>query len=359
MKIVCSGGGTLGPVTPVLGLLAQLKNANYDVEPVWVATKRGPERELLDQEGIRWTTIAAGKYRRYTSWRNIIDPVFIVIGFFQAMIFLWKEKPTCCLSAGGYNAVPVHWAAWLLGIPTWIHQQDITIGLANKLMAPVATVITTSLSSMTAQFPAKKTYWLGNPVRQDIFGIDRQHAREQFGVPEGLPVVFVTGGGTGSLRVNQLLVEALPHLDGECFIIHLSGKERPKKLLQEATKHTRTYAVYDFFTTQMKEAYAAADLVISRGGFGTLTELAALKKAVIVIPKTGQQEENVAYLAKAGAVKMVFEHRSDGYALAKMVKTLLADTQTINTLGNRLHDMLPPADQAAVIKVLRTLTKDV
>lgn len=356
MKIIFSGGGTLGPVTPLLAMRETIQQEFPNTYFIWVGTRRGPEKELVEQAGIPFFTLSSGKFRRYLSFWNVTDIFRIVIGFFQSLVLLWKEDPDICISAGGFISVPLHWAAWFLGIPTWIHQQDIRVGLANKLMVPFATIITTSLERQLKEFPKKKTMWLGNPIRSEVFEGTALQARKRFELDAKAPVVFATGGGTGSMKVNQMVVQAVQHLQGKCQIVHLTGKERPQELIGPAQRQFSHYKPYQFFTEEMKDAYAVADVVISRGGFGTLTELAALKKPAILVPKEGHQQENVRFLEEANAAELVNEKTSDGNYLAKVVKELLEDADERKKLGERLHAMLPPAKKEKIIEIIGKLT---
>lgn len=355
VKIVFSGGGTLGPVTPLLALSEVIQEKYPDAQFLWVGTKKGPERPLIEQRQIPFRTISSGKFRRYISVWNVTDIARIGIGFFQSLYILWREQPSLCISAGGFISVPLHWAAWFLGIPTWIHQQDVRVGLANRLMAPVATKITTALEQSVHFFPKKKTQWLGNPIRQDVFKGNIEQARKVFQLDSSLPVVFATGGGTGSMRVNQLVVEAVQHLKSHAQIIHLTGKERPQELAERAKKHFDFYHVYQFFSEEMPHAYACADVVISRGGFGTITELAALGKPAILIPKPGHQVENVSYLKKAEAVILLSEQTADGYLLAKTIQDLLEHPEKLHALGARLAAVLPPAKKEDIVIIINEL----
>jgi len=352
MKILFSGGGTLGPVTPLLAIRDSIQAQYPDVECVWVGTKKGPEKGLVKEQGIAFYSIQSGKFRRYFSLMNFVDIFRFVIGWFQSLRILWKESPDVCVSAGGFTSVPLHWAAWLFGTPTWIHQQDIHVGLANKLMVPVAKVITTATREHLDLFPKRKTTWLGNPVRQDILEGDKVRAKKLFGLQDGLPVIFATGGGTGSLRVNQLIVEAVGQLEGRAQVIHLTGRERPQGLAENASKHLVHYQVHQFFTHEMKDAYAAADIVISRGGFGTITEIAALRKVAVLIPKPGQQEENVAFLKDVGAAVFVDETMTDGLRLAKLLRDLLEDDEKRKKMGEKLGEVMPVAKKQEILNIL-------
>ncbi len=355
MKIIFSGGGTLGPVTPLLAMKEIIEQVYPNAEFFWIGTVNGPEKELVQKEGIQFFAISSGKLRRYISIWNVVDIFRLVAGFFQSLKIIWKHNPDVCISAGGFVSVPVHFAASFLVVPTWIHQQDIQVGLANRLMSPLAHIITVATKQQLSFFSRTKTFLLGNPIRRAVFTGVKQSAKKLFGIESDLPVVFVTGGGTGSLKVNQMIVEALPQLQGVCEVIHLSGKERPHELTERAAKHSKFYHTYEFFTSEMKEAYALADIVVSRGGFGTLTEIAALHKAAILIPKPGHQEQNVAFLRNANAALMLDERNDNGLILAGKIKELLHDHKMRDDLSDRLQSLLSPAKSEKVIEILKKI----
>lgn len=355
MKIVFSGGGTLGPVTPLLAI-AQAYKAKYpNTEFIWIGTKNGPEKELIESYNIRFHTLTAGKWRRYFSVLNIFDLFRIAVGFLQSFVFLLKEKPALIVSAGGFVSVPLHWAGALLGVRQWIHQQDWEVGMAIKLMAPFADLITVSLNKNLSAFDEGKAVWLGNPVRQEILQGDKARARKIFGITSDLPVVLATGGGTGSLKVNQMVVESIQHLQGFCEIIHLSGKERPQELVEHASKFFNYYHHFQFFKNEMADAYALADIIVSRGGFGSLSEIAALSKPAILIPKPGHQFDNVKFIASAGAAIFVDERTADGNYLAKTIKQLLADDITQRRLGKKMSAVMPAAKPSEIISIIDNL----
>lgn len=353
MKILFSGGGTLGPVTPLLAIHETIAAAHPKAEFLWVGTKNGPERDLVEASNIGFVPIASAKFRRYISFRTLVDIAGLFVGFFQSIGIIWKENPSLCISAGGFTSVPLHWAAWLFGVPTWIHQQDVRVGLSNRLMAPIAKQITTALETSAEHFSKRKTFHLGNPVRKDITSGKKKDALALFSINDDKkPVIFAMGGGTGSMKVNQLLITAINHLEGQAEVIHLSGKERPQELVDRTQEHFDHYHPYQFFTNEMKHAYAAADIVISRGGFGSLTEIAALGKPAIIIPKPGHQEENVGFLAEEGAVLLVDERTSDGHYLANVIRELLADKQKRDDMGRQIQAKLPVAKDEDILTLV-------
>lgn len=358
MKIIFSGGGTLGPVTPLLSIMEAYKEVDKDAQFIWVGTADGPEREVIKAYHMPFFVIGAGKWRRYFSWANAFDIFKVIIGFFQSIMLLWHEKPDLLISAGGFVSVPLHWAGAFLGIPSWIHQQDVRPGLAIRLMVPVAKKVTTALKETMRFFPKRKTEWLGNPVRY-FAPENREEACKKFGIPNTAEtIIFALGGGTGSHSINKMILEALPAWPRNWHIIHLTGKERPGELQHKAMQTFTNYHVYDFFTSQMASAYSIADIVIARAGFGTLSELAYFSKASIVMPMPHtHQEENVVFLEKQHAIIRLYEEVDTGLKLAHVVSDLVRNNDTRRALGTKLHDLIPIAEKDRMVKIIHFLTK--
>ncbi len=355
MKIMFSGGGTLGPVVPLLAIAETCKRYNAQTEFVWVGTQHGPEKDLVAEYDIPFISIMSGKLRRYISLWNIFDIFKIIFGFLQSLFVLWQQKPDMLITAGGFVSVPLHYAAFALGIPTWVHQQDAQVGLANKLMSYVAQVVTTALRDTQKYFSENKTIWMGNPVR-DLHPDDFLQSRHIFNIPEQAPVILAMGGGTGSATVNKLVVEALPAWPRNWHVIHLVGRERPKDLQENATKVFPNYHVYPFLKSEMKDAYAIADVVITRAGFGSLTELASLGKASIVLPMAGtHQEVNARLLAQQKAVIVMDERMDSGLKLARLAADLIDLPETRSYLGDRLRTVLPPAEPKQIMGIIDKL----
>lgn len=358
MKIVFSGGGTLGPVTPLLSVMEVYKKKYPESVFLWVGTKEGPEKKIIDEYHIPFFIIGAGKWRRYFSWANFLDIFKLVIGFFQSIILLWHEKPDLLISAGGFVSVPLHYAGAFLGIPSWIHQQDVRPGLAIKLMIPVAKKVTTVLQETTKYFPKKKTEWFGNPIRK--FNLDSiEEARSYFSIPENVEaVIFALGGGTGSKNINKMILEALPSWPRNWHVIHLTGKERPGELHKKAMKTFNNYHVFDFFNSEMGKAYQIADVVVARAGFGTLTELAYFSKSSVIMPISNtHQDDNVAFLEKNHAVIRVHEETDIGLKIAHIVSGLVRNKNRRDSLGKTLHKIIPIAEDERIIKIIDFLGK--
>ncbi|KKR34474.1 MAG: UDP-N-acetylglucosamine-N-acetylmuramyl- (pentapeptide) pyrophosphoryl-UDP N- acetylglucosamine transferase [Candidatus Magasanikbacteria bacterium GW2011_GWA2_40_10] len=347
----------MGPVVPLLAIAEIYHKHNPQVEFIWVGTKNGPEKELVDRYHIPFFTITSGKLRRYTSLWNFFDIFKIIFGFFQSLFLLWHEKPSLLITAGGFVSVPLHFAAYALGIPAWVHQQDSLAGLANKIMSRIAKKITTALRESEKDFPENKTEWIGNPVR-NLSVADINESRRKFSVPQGAPVILAMGGGTGSASINKLVMEAVSAWPREYQVIHLVGKERPRELQESASKVFPNYHVYQFLKEEIKDAYAIADVVIARAGFATITELAALGKPAILLPMSGtHQEVNSKLLADHQAAIVMDEKVADGLKLARTVVDLIAYPETRRYLGERLQTILPPAKPQRVVDIIEQLVE--
>ncbi|NTU98805.1 undecaprenyldiphospho-muramoylpentapeptide beta-N-acetylglucosaminyltransferase [Candidatus Falkowbacteria bacterium] len=336
-KIILTGGGTGGSVTPLLAIAeaVQIEMGAEAVEFVWVGSKKGIERVMVERTNIAYKSVASGKLRRYCSWQNLVDPFLIAYGFVQSFFFLKKERPDLVMTAGSFVSVPVLWAAKLLKIPTVVHQQDLRPGLANKLMLPCATVITVTFQKSLADF-GPKSRWLGNPVRQSFVQaeekIDLQKVNNQ-----DFPTVLILGGGTGAEAINVLVVEALTDLNEFCKIVHLTGLNK-----QTATSaRQKRYEAHDFLNeNEMAAAYLQADLVVTRAGLGVLSELAYLGKPALVIPiPNSHQEDNAQYFKEAEAAIILDQNRLTPEVFAKIVKESLADKKLISELSKNIQGM--------------------
>jgi UDP-N-acetylglucosamine--N-acetylmuramyl-(pentapeptide) pyrophosphoryl-undecaprenol N-acetylglucosamine transferase len=354
MNIIFSGGGTLGSVTPLLAMYDEFKSDKNNTF-LWVATVGGLEIDIVKRAGMRTVEISSGKFRRYFSLRNFIDIFRFFVGFVESIFVVWRHRPDVCITAGGYVSVPLHMSAWILGIPAWVHQQDVRVGLANRIMSKMATTVTVALEDSLRYFSKNKTVWMGNPVREDVLHGNKRNARQLFGITSSLPVVFVTGGGTGAYSLNHLVAETVQNLDGVCEIIHLTGKGRSSTMIERAAHFFSNYHVFNFFLEEMKHAYALADIVITRGGFGTLSELATLEKCTVVVPKSGHQDGNVQHLREEGAVIVLNDQTTSGHHLSAVIKDLLEDSKRREAMGKKFYELIPSAKPVLMNKILKKL----
>ena len=277
-KIVLTGGGTAGHVTPNLALLPRLKEEGYEI--AYIGSYDGIEKKLVTDFDIPYTGIATGKFRRYLDVKNLTDPFRVVKGFGEARKFLKEYKPDVVFSKGGFVSVPVVRAAASLGIPCIIHESDMTPGLANKLCIPAATKVCCNFPETLKMLPEGKAVLTGSPIREELTQGNKLEGLNLCGFTANKPVILVMGGSQGAANVNKAVRDALPRLLEDFQIVHLCGKDKMDNLLL----NTPGYKQFEYIKSELKDLFAMADIVISRAGANAICELLALKKPNILIP---------------------------------------------------------------------------
>jgi len=352
-RIILSGGGTVGSVTPLLALAEEIRSRSIDVEFLFVGTVTGPERVLVEAANISFIPISAGKLRRYWSIQNFADLGRLWQGYRQAKKILRDWRPYVVVSAGSFVSVPLVWAARQQGIATLVHQQDIRPGLANRLMAPAADVLTATFQASAEKFRGRKVVVIGNPVRTEILTGNIEQAKELFHLTDTKPVLLVLGGGTGSERLNTLIGNMAEELARRWSIIHLTGSER-----EWSRPDFSGYQSHRFLTTELPHALAVADVVISRVGLGALTELSALSKPTIFIPMPGShQEDNATMISQARAGIVVHQDKEVDTKLKTTLERLLTDMAEREQLGKKLHQFYTPGAVATMADQVLHLLK--
>jgi len=334
MKILFSGGGTLGPVTPLLAVADAWRKKDTSVEMVWVGTPKGPEHILIESRGIPFRPLTVARLTRYLSGEWLFFPLALISAFSKAAWILWREKPDIIASAGGYTSVPIVLVGWMMRIPSWVHQSDVEPILTNRLLAPFATWVTTTWQQTHFTFAKRKTACVGNPVRSEMTKGSRAHAEKQFGLQSSKPTVLVIGGGTGSVWLNELADMLKQHLASETQLIHLTGAGK-----LEGRTSSEGHVVKEMMTSELSDAYAIADVVVSRAGAGAIAELSACKKATVIIPlPKSPQEKNADAIKNASVVCEQSTHSKE--EIAQIIQDLLDDPVRRLSLGERLGQAL-------------------
>jgi UDP-N-acetylglucosamine--N-acetylmuramyl-(pentapeptide) pyrophosphoryl-undecaprenol N-acetylglucosamine transferase len=322
-----------------LALAQALRRLEPSVEFLYVGTRDGPEAALAAAQEIRFAGVAAGKLRRYWDVQNLTDPFLIVRGTWESYQLVRRFKPHLAFAAGGFAAVPPMLAARLFaGTKTLIHQQDVEPGLANRLLVPFAQRITVSLASSLAHFPRNRSTVTGNPVRAEVLQADPRVAFARLQLEPEVPLLVVTGGGTGALGLNRLAAAAAQKMVERMQIVHLTGRGRG---VPAETSSSR-YRAIEFLVDEMPHLLAAATIVVSRAGMGTLTELAALGKPSLIVPLPGSHQwANAQAFARLGAIEVADQAALSADTLAARVLSLLDDTPRREQLGQALAASMP------------------
>lgn len=276
--IVLTGGGTAGHVTPNIAMIPRLKELGYTIS--YIGSYEGIEKKLIEEMGIPYYGISSGKLRRYFDVKNFSDPFRVIKGFTEAKKLMKQLKPDVVFSKGGFVTVPVVIAASRKKIPTFIHESDMTPGLANKISIPFATKVCCNFPETVSSLPADKAVLTGTPIRQELMEGSRERALDFTGLSPDKPVIMIIGGSLGAVAVNNAVRAILPELLEKFQVIHLCGKGK----LDESLMETKGYVQYEYIKKELTDLFALADLVISRAGANAICELSALKKPNLLIP---------------------------------------------------------------------------
>ncbi len=367
-----TGGGTGGHVSPALAVIRAIQDLakNQSWQPVfrYIGSKRGIESKLATEAGLEFVGVESGKLRRaikisgYFTKENLLDIFRIPVGVIQSLWQVWKFRPDVVLSTGGYVSVPPVIAAWLLRVPVITHEQTVQIGLANKITARFAKRIALTFEGAAQELSPKlrrKSFVTGNPVRNIIFNGSREKAREFCGfdpADDNLPAIYVTGGAQGARIINRAVESELGNLLGICRVIHQCGQQpagdeqdydKLENIAQTLSPELRRrYWLTRFVGDEIGDIFALADLVVSRAGAGTVTEVSTLGKAAIFIPlvPTGgdEQTRNAQRSVDIGAAIIIPQAEMSGERLINELRILLADQPRIQKMGEAALTLARP-----------------
>lgn len=333
-RIILTGGGTAGHVTPNIALLPRLKELGYDIQ--YIGSYTGIEKELIEPFGIPYHGISSGKLRRYFSVQNFTDPFRVLKGFREAHKLIRQLKPDVIFSKGGFVSVPVVLAGKRCKVPVIIHESDMTPGLANKIAIPSAAKVCCNFPETLKSLPEGKAVLTGSPIRQELLSGNKIAAMDMCHFTSDKPVILVIGGSLGAVAVNNAVREALPELLKDFQIIHLCGKGK----MDESLKDVEGYCQFEYIKNELRNLFALADIVISRAGANAICELLALHKPNLLIPLSanasrGDQILNARSFERQGFSLVLEEEQLTKETLLNAVKTLYENRTTfINSIKN-------------------------
>lgn len=333
-KIVMTGGGTAGHVTPNIALMPALRDAGYDIE--YIGSYNGIEKNLIESLGVKYHGIASGKLRRYFDIKNFSDPFRVIKGYGQAISLMRKIKPDVVFSKGGFVSVPVVLAAKFCHVPAVIHESDITPGLANKIAIKGAKKVCCNFPETLKYLPSEKAVLTGSPIRKELFNGNPQNALKLCNFPNhDKPVLLIIGGSLGSKIVNEAVRKILPELLDNFYVIHLCGKGN----LDNSLTGTIGYAQFEYANEELTDMFALADIAISRAGANSICELLALHKPNILIPLSaaasrGDQVLNAKSFKKQGFSYVIEEENLTESTLLDAVKDVYSNrSKYINAMS--------------------------
>lgn len=352
-RIVLTGGGTAGHVTPCIALLPELKKEGYDIQ--YIGSYNGIDRKLIEEYKIPYYGISSGKLRRYFDPKNFSDPFKVIKGYYEARKILKRLKPDIVFSKGGFVTVPVVLAAKKYHIPVIIHESDMTPGLANKLALPSATKVCANFPETIKYLPEGKAVLTGTPIRRELFSGNKIKGLDFCGFTANKPVILIIGGSTGSRAINEVVRGMLPTLLRDYQVIHLCGKGN----LDERLTDTAGYVQFEYIKAELSDLFAAADIVISRAGANAICELLALRKPNILIPLPAASSRGDQILNAES-----FEHQGYSFVLKEEDLSVSSLLDAINTVTDAKQEYMNAMNQSelnnsidTIIKLIKETTK--
>ena len=318
-RIVLTGGGTAGHVTPNIALIPSLQKEGYEIH--YIGSYDGIERKLIEEMGITYYGISSGKLRRYFDLKNFSDPFKVIKGYTEARKLLKKINPDIIFSKGGFVTVPVVIAAKHLGISAIIHESDMTPGLANKLAIPSATKVCCNFPETMKYLPEGKSVLTGSPIRHELMEGSKEKALHFLGFTSDKPVIMIIGGSLGSVAINNAIRNNLDTLLEQFQLVHLCGEGK----LDPSFEGKKGYRQFEYIKKELADIFALSDVVISRAGANAICELLALRKPNILIPLSaaasrGDQILNARSFEKQGFSVVIEEEQLTKESLSAAIK---------------------------------------
>jgi UDP-N-acetylglucosamine--N-acetylmuramyl-(pentapeptide) pyrophosphoryl-undecaprenol N-acetylglucosamine transferase len=375
MKLLITGGGTGGHVSPAVAVITRLRELsardNTPLDLLYVGSVAGVERRTMEEMGVPYVAIQTGKLRRYLSVQTPIDLlVRLPLGAIQALNAVRRYKPDAIFSTGGYVCVPTVIAGWLLHVPALTHEQTTLVGLANRIAGRFARRVAVSYPQSLRFFPTNKAVVTGNPIRPSLLAGDAASGASRFGFDVALPTVYVTGGAQGSHAINMAIQDALPDLLTACQVFHQCG-EGPDglgadlKSLQETREALPPtakgrYRVQAFVGDEIADLYALACLVVGRAGAGTVNELGNLGKPSILVPLPGAKEQaaNAHALHAEGASLTIPQEDLTPQSLATAIAGLISQPEKLASMGKAARKLSTEGAADRIIAEIEGMVRD-
>lgn len=359
-RIVLTGGLSGGHTFPLIAVARALEvEANGDCEFLFLGTRGQFEERAMQEAGIPCKFIVTAKWRRYFSVQNFIDLFKLPFAFLQALWYLLVFMPDAVFSKGGAASVPIAVAAWIYRIPILLHDSDAVAGKANRFVARFADRIAIAYENARQFFPANKIALTGNPVRESVLRGDATRGRESLGFNAEHPILLVMGGSLGAERLNKATVRMMPDVLAAGYqVVHLTGEAHLEAVQEEAVslgiKPNSGYIAIPFLTAEeIADVYAAATVVISRAGAGTIAELAALAKTTILVPlpsaANDEQRKNAYEIEQHGGAVVVEEHNLGAHLLMSIIGDIVTHPDRSKAMGEAFKQYFSHPDAAIVI----------
>ncbi len=369
-KILFTGGGTGGHLFPLISVISEVKKTfpKNSIEIYYMGPREDIAKEYMEKEGVIIKNIFTGKIRRYFTPLSVLQNIFdllikIPIGIIQAIFYIFIMSPDLIFSKGGHGSLPPVISGRILQVPIFLHESDIIPGATNKFLQKFAVEVFVSFQN-TKGVDKNKIITVGNPVREELLLGDRGDAVEMFSINGGKPVLLVIGGSQGSERINDIILSILNDMLKFFEVIHQCGEKNIKRVSSESNvaifdeQLKKYYHVYPFFDEeQMKNAYAIADLVVSRAGAGSIFEISANKKPSVLLPlpeaAQDHQTKNAYAYAKSGTAVVLEEQNLTPHFFFEKLKQLFSPQQQLRVMSSRAGEFSNPKSGKVIASYIK------
>lgn len=339
MKVIISGGGTGGHIYPAIAIADKIKNENPNAQILFIGTAKGLESEVVPKAGYKIKTITVSYLRRKISIHNIKSAAMLMKGLFEARTIIKKFKPDIVIGTGGFVCGPVLYVASRLGVKTLIHEQNVYPGLTNKILGKYVNRIAISFDDAKKYFKdTEKIFISGNPIREDFLKVDLQKALMKYKIKKDLPLVLIVGGSGGSLSINRAAIDLVSKFNNDFQTLLVTGKAHYKSVKEKLNNNENNLNVEPYLN-DMPLALKACDIIICSAGAISISEITALGKPSILIPKAytaeNHQEFNARALEDQGAAITIKEKDLNGMILNETINSLLGDKDKLKEMEKK------------------------
>ncbi len=354
-RIALAGGGTGGHIFPLVAVAEELEKQYGDIDFLYIGTKSqmGEVAEgAMTEMNIPTKNVMTGKMRRYFSLQYFLDFFRIPVGVLQSLWHLLIFMPDAVFSKGGYASIPIVFAAWIYHIPILTHDSDAVPGWANRVCGKFSQYIAISYAISKKYFIESKTVITGNPIRTAMMEGVQLRGYERWGFTESKPTILIIGGSQGAKAINDAIVRILPELSKIAQVLHVTGKEQHGEVLRLAAEfgfksgRHRYVAVPFLDRTEMADAYAVADIIVSRSGANSITEIAANHKVAIFVPlarsANNHQYMNAYEISKIGGALVLEESNLGTNILFEKIDQLLHNKELRGQLQEKIYNFYHP-----------------
>ena len=356
-RIILSGGGTGGHIYPAIAIADEIKKRYPQTVFLFVGAKDKMEMEKVPQAGYKIEGLWISGLQRKLTLKNVLFPIKLIVSLKRAYSIIKHFKPDLVVGTGGFASGPLLWAASKKGVPCVLQEQNSYAGITNKLLSKRVQKICVAYEGMSRYFPQEKIIKTGNPVRADLIvaNVDKNQGVDSFGFNPKKPILLVLGGSLGARRINQLIESKLTFFkELEIQLIWQCGKLYESDYAKHASESVKVMP----FIYEMNKAFAAADMIISRAGASSVSELCIVGKPVLFIPSPNvaedHQTKNAMALVQKNAALAIRESELES-EFESQFKAVLNSEELKNTLGENIKKLAMPKATAHIVDEIEKL----